>query len=204
MTISPKNQKLVTPSESPGRIEFVEDGHIYLYDGVIVPSVSQIIRFELNEFSGVPSQILRNKAKYGTKVHELIESIENGLTLEEINEMRIDPYIKVTLKEYLRIRHEKELKIAHIEKMIGNSHCCGRLDVQLEDGTIGDFKTNREFPKRHLEIQLGFYNYLDGREGKGFCIWLPKGMPGQFIEVDPISNKECEAIIARYEKFNSK
>lgn len=202
MTSSPKIQESVIPCGSPG-IEFIEDGHIYLYEGVITPSVSQIIRFELDEYRDVPSRILQNKADYGTKVHELIGDMENGLTLEKISEMPIDPYIKVSLEEYARIKAEHGLKIESMEQIIGNPHVCGRYDLRLEDGTIGDFKTNRVFPARHLEIQLGLYNWLTGREGKGFCIWLPKGMKGQYIEVDPISNKECEDIIARYEKCHA-
>ena len=202
MTNSPKTQMSAIPSASPG-IEFIEEGHIYLYEGVITPSVSQIIRFELEEYKDVPNKILQNKADYGTKVHELIESMENGLSLEEVKEMPIDPYIKVSLEEYARIKAEHDLKIESMEQIIGNSHVCGRYDLRLEDGTIGDFKTNRVFPKRHLEIQLGLYNWLTGREGKGFCIWLPKGAQGQYIEIDPISNEECEEIIARYEKYHT-
>lgn len=181
-------------------IEFVEDGHIYLYDGVIVPSVSELIKFELNEYKDVPQWILQRAADYGTRVHDAIELFEQGFFIETE-----DPNVNSAVREFIKIKEDNGLKIAEMEKMVGNSHVCGRFDIRLENGEIVDIKTNSRLPKRHLEIQLGFYNYLDGVEReKGHAIWIPKGQFGEYIEVKPITNKECEDIIARYEKRDSK
>ncbi|MEI3508718.1 MAG: hypothetical protein V8R01_06445 [Bacilli bacterium] len=58
-------------------IEFIEEEHIYLIDGVIVPSVTQILNKVFpKKYEGVPDYILNKKASYGTKVHKLIEIIE--------------------------------------------------------------------------------------------------------------------------------
>jgi len=180
-------------------IEFVEDGHIYLYDGVIVPSVSELVKFELNEYKDVPQWILDRAASYGTRVHDSIELFEQGL-FEDTE----DPNVNSAVREFLKIKEDNGLKIAEMEKMVGNSHCCGRFDIRLENGEIVDIKTNSKYPKRHLEIQLGLYNYLDGVEREtGHCIWIPKGQFGEYLEVKPISFKECEELIARYEKRDS-
>ena len=40
-------------------IEFIEDGHIYLMDGVIIPSVSEILHFIFpNKYAGIDKRIL--------------------------------------------------------------------------------------------------------------------------------------------------
>lgn len=182
-------------------IEFIEDGHIYLYEGVTVPSVSEIVRFELDEYKDVPQWILDRAAEYGTKVHEMVESIESGLSLEEFNEMPIDFFAKYSVNEYVSL---KNYEVESMEQMIGNKHCCGRYDILTKDGYLVDIKTNSKYPQRHLEIQLGLYYWLMGMEkDKAYCMWLPKRDKARLVEVKPITNKECEDIIARYEKRNS-
>ena len=55
-------------------VEFIEDGHIYLVDGVIVPSVTQILHKVFPEkYEGIPKEVLNAKAVYGTDVHKYIE-----------------------------------------------------------------------------------------------------------------------------------
>ena len=55
-------------------IEFVEDGHLYLISGILVPSVSEILNFIFpDKYSNVPKKILNSKAEYGSRVHEAIE-----------------------------------------------------------------------------------------------------------------------------------
>ena len=40
-------------------VEFIEEGHIYLVDGVIVPSVTQILhRVFPEKYEGIPKEVL--------------------------------------------------------------------------------------------------------------------------------------------------
>ena len=68
-------------------IEFIEDSHQYLCDGVLIPSVSELIRFKFTDaYKGIPEKILKKKASYGTKVHDYIERFIKGeFTLEDLN-----------------------------------------------------------------------------------------------------------------------
>ena len=58
-------------------LEFIEETHTYIYNGVILPSVSSILKqvFPL-KYEGVPKKILENKSNYGTELHKFIEIIE--------------------------------------------------------------------------------------------------------------------------------
>ena len=55
-------------------IEFLEEPHIYLVDGIVVPSVSEILHFIFpDKYKNVNKAILEAKAKYGTQIHESVE-----------------------------------------------------------------------------------------------------------------------------------
>ena len=46
-------------------LEFIEEGHLYLYEGVIIPSVSEILRFIFpNKYKDIPEEVLNRKAEY--------------------------------------------------------------------------------------------------------------------------------------------
>ena len=57
-------------------LEFDKENHIYLKDGVILKSVTQILKelFPL-KYDGIPENILYEKARYGTELHKFIEII---------------------------------------------------------------------------------------------------------------------------------
>ena len=67
-------------------IEFIEEGHIYLKDGIIVPSVSEILHHIFpDKYKGIPNWVMEKKAEYGTKVHYAIECLEQGKELPKLN-----------------------------------------------------------------------------------------------------------------------
>ena len=68
-------------------IDFLEEPHIYLVDGVITPSVSEILHFIFpDKYKGVDKRILNRKAQYGTAIHESVEMYENNLKTMSIEE----------------------------------------------------------------------------------------------------------------------
>lgn len=181
-------------------IEYIDEGHIYLVDGVITPSVSQVIRSVLDEYKGVSLSVLQNKANYGTLMHELVEQYENGKPVEELAEIASEEHLG-SLVQYVSLRAEHPFKVKSMEQIIGNDHVCGRYDILDEEDILYDVKTNARLPKEHLEIQLGLYYWLMGIEkDKGYCIWLPKGKKAKLVEVTPITNKQCEELIRKYEE----
>ena len=58
-------------------IDFIEEQHIYLKDGIITPSVSEILHFIFpDKYKNISAKILNKKAEYGSKVHEAVEILE--------------------------------------------------------------------------------------------------------------------------------
>ena len=59
------------------KLEFDEETHTYIKNGIILKSVTQILQelFPL-KYEGVPKKILEDKSIYGTELHKFIEIIE--------------------------------------------------------------------------------------------------------------------------------
>ena len=87
-------------------IEFIEEGHIYLMDGVIIPSVSEILHFIFpNKYTGIDKEILDKKAEYGSKIHEAIQCIEQGKTLPKLDSIQ-----EFSINQYQRLKGKNNFK----------------------------------------------------------------------------------------------
>ena len=55
-------------------LEYLEDSHTYLVDGVIVPSITQALKSRFgNKYAAVDRATLQRAAERGTEVHKAIE-----------------------------------------------------------------------------------------------------------------------------------
>ena len=137
-------------------LEYFASEHIYLVDGLILPSVTKLLsrRFS-GKYDGIPKRILKQAAHAGTAVHEAIENYcVNGAE-----------------SDLPELRNFKFLKKHHGFKVIGNEVpvilfndgepvAAGRLDLVLEqDGKIGgaDIKRTATLDKMSLAYQLNLY-----------------------------------------------
>lgn len=138
-------------------VEFIEDEHIYLCDGIILPSITQILKIKFgNKYTGIPKEVLERASVLGTRVHNAIESFEQQ-GIED--------------KECIELRNYKFLKKHYQFECLGNERpvilfkdnepvACGRLDLILEeDGQvgIGDIKRTSTLDKEYLAYQLNLY-----------------------------------------------
>ena len=96
-------------------IEYIDEIHTYLYDGIIIPSVSQILHEKIfpNKYKGIPEKILFNKAKYGSEVHSIIEKIENNIEYEVSS-----IYIKQSIEQYKSLKEKNNIKVLEQEKIV--------------------------------------------------------------------------------------
>lgn len=187
-------------------VEFIEESHTYLIDGVIVPSVSQLLKQVFpNKYQGIPKAILEQKADYGTIVHSAIESHENGTEMPNMNifqSLALEQYKKLKTKHKFNVK-EQETIIHYRDKY------AGRFDMTItHDGALclADIKTTSQLDKEYLAWQLSLYEMAyeytfntDPCPFKRFyCIWLPKGDLGQFVEIERISRNKIKAMF-RYE-----
>lgn len=198
-------------------IEFIEQEHLYLIDGVIVPSVSQIVgAIYPNQYDSVPAHILRSKAEYGTRVHELIEKyiLEECFQLKENNEEdgSVIPsyglYEKSALNQFIKIKHKHNLCIQETEQMVSYQNLyAGRYDLltRVDDNKyICDIKTYATMDNKTQEkvrLQLSLYSLAHSEENYHYhklaIIWIPKGKMAQWIEIEPLPLDELKNIIER-------
>ena len=193
-------------------IEFIEQQHIYLVDGVITPSVSQILHFIFpNKHKTVDKKILNRKAEYGTKIHESVELYENNIktmTLEEAFDVTVQAqelnYIQeASLRQYVKIKRENYITVLEQEQMIQyEKKYAGRFDMIAsikERICLCDIKTTAELDKEYLSWQLSYYEMAMGKEFERlYAIWLPKKGLGELVEIE---RKPRELLIKKLNEF---
>lgn len=194
-------------------IEFVPDYHVYLVDGMITPSATQIIHVIMGDmYVDVPQSILDAKAEYGNNVHELIEDYALG---KDING-RYNPhsYENIALKRFKTLETENNITIQSCEeKMVyyheGNPLFCGTYDmVGTVEGkhAIIDIKTTYKYSPLYLSYQLTLYKMayeqMTGKKiEKVYCAWLPKKDLGQLYEVELLNEKELLKAVINIETY---
>lgn len=77
-------------------VEFFEDEHIYLVDGVLVPSVTTLLAKKYGEeYKFVSASVLQQASDKGTALHKAIEVYETtGEIVDESRELRNYMFIK--------------------------------------------------------------------------------------------------------------
>ena len=185
-------------------VEYIDEIHTYLADGVIIPSVTQVVGWKLGkDYSNVPSQVLNAKAEYGTQVHRLIERWESGMTEKELSLMRIDPIQKVAVKNYAKLKKKYLFEVKSMEQIVANNRCAGRYDILTTEGELIDIKTTYRLDEEYLSWQLGMYYWLMDKEKPiGYAMWLPKQTEPKFKLIHVKSNKECEELIDAFINSN--
>ncbi len=200
-------------------IEFIEDGHIYLKDGVIIPSVSEILHFIFpDKYAGVDFNVLNKKAEYGSRVHESIEHYEKVLKRTNTDEAFISTYGILSLdenqvfslKQYMRLKNKNNVEVIVQEQMINyNDTYAGRFDMIAkinECNCLCDIKTTAQLDKEYLSWQLSLYElaYMSMYHVKPFdklyAIWLPKRGYGELVEIKRKSTGELLEILKKFKE----
>jgi hypothetical protein len=186
------------------QIEFHEDTHTYLVDGMITPSVTHYISeiWMPNKYANVSRKTLNHAAGYGTKVHRLIEYWNDHHETPEDYEKK--SYEGIALRRYKQleekyqiISEKQEVPVCYIEE--GIPLFAGTFDFLGTVGgvhTLADYKTTAAYDGDYLGYQETLYKLaIEQTLGitdikKTVCIWLPKRDLGNVIDVtlkDPLS-----------------
>lgn len=192
-------------------VEYIEESHTYLVDGVIVPSVTQLLQFKFpDKYKGVPQNVLESKAEYGTKIHKLIEILNGSDDWDSVYraiETCADYITTNAIKQYLKLLSRHEIDVMMQEKIVYNDKVAGRFDLLAQvnyELSLCDIKTTATLDKEYLSWQLSIYNYLGKCNAKRlYAIWLPKKELGQLIEVDFKTDEEIENLIEEWCKCNA-
>lgn len=137
-------------------LEYYDDTHTYLVDGIIVPSITQILKIKFkNKYSKVDEKTLARASEKGTQVHEAIEKLCQTGEVEDIKEVKNFIFLQ---KQYKFTTIDNEVPIILFRDGIPVG--AGRLDLVLEENQelgLGDIKRTSVLDKEYLGYQLNLY-----------------------------------------------
>ena len=152
-----------------------EKNHIYYYNGVRLPSVTQILStlgVAGNYSPKIPA--VKNAATRGSCVHKILElgtnrhskkdAIEEYLLWCENNDHVPYSQMKGYVDAGFSWIEEYGDRIVSSEKMAGNEYYAGTIDaiVEFDNATyVVDWKTSRQVHNHH-KLQIAGYCYLEG------------------------------------------
>ena len=137
-------------------LEYYDDTHTYLVDGLLVPSITQILSIKFgNKYDGVSKRVLNRAAEKGNILHEEIEKLCKTGKAEDLKEVKNFKFLQ---KQYKFEVLENEIPIILFKE--DEPIAAGRIDLVLKmDGVIGgaDIKRTSVLDKEYLAYQLNLY-----------------------------------------------
>ena len=137
-------------------LEFDEETHSYICDGVLLPSITQILQTKFgHKYDFVDGRTLERAAERGTAIHKAIEDyVETGFDdqSDEVRGYRFlsDRYHFTALKSEVPV-------LLHLA---GEPIAAGRLDLIIRfvnSCAVADIKTTSTLDKEYLAYQLNLY-----------------------------------------------
>ena len=177
-------------------VRFVEETHTYYINGVIYPSVSEILA-PFCDFSRVPRDVLERKRQIGRATHKCIELDEAG-TLDPDT---VDPQVMPYFESWRLFKATKPLQVCDAERIVYSKkhRYAGRFDLTVNfyddpEPWLLDVKcVDRMMPETAL--QTAAYAYAYG-ESAGIAVTKraglqlkPDGSQAEYFPYDRIGNK---------------
>lgn len=139
-----------------GVLEYIDETHTYLYDGVVLPSITQLLKVKFgNKYNGIPKETLERASVQGTAVHKAIEDYEQDGIECDLLELRNYKFLKKVFN-FDCVANEVPVVLFRD----GEAVACGRLDLVLTEGDkigLGDIKRTSTLDKNYLAYQLNLY-----------------------------------------------
>ena len=149
-----EQEKIISPNNH--EIKFDEVSHAYTLNGVVLPSVTQIMkRLSQEYYTDINPQVIINAGKRGTKVHQAIELYETMGVYDE--------QVKDYVLQYLRVKNAYKFTPLKQELMLTNGVYCGTVDMiaTLNDKLVLiDLKATSKINDILVEVQLAGYKQL--------------------------------------------
>ena len=140
-----------------GVLEYIDETHTYIYDGLVLPSITQMLKVKFGgKYDNVPTATLNRCAEQGTAVHKAIEEFEQQGIESDVVELRNYKFLK---KHFNFECIDNEVPIVLFDAD-GEAIAGGRLDLVLtENGKVGlgDIKRVSALDKNYLAYQLNLY-----------------------------------------------
>lgn len=137
-------------------LEYDDDTHTYLVDGVIVPSVTQVLSLKFgNKYEHVNRSTLERAANRGTLIHKAIEEYCKTGADDSSKELHNFIFLK-NYYDFNVLENEVPIIIFTDDKPTA----AGRLDLILDINgglAVADIKTTAVLDKEYLAYQLNLY-----------------------------------------------
>lgn len=184
-----------------GLLEYIDETHTYIFDGVILPSITQILKIKFgNKYNGVLTEVLKRASEKGTRVHEAIENYEKkGIDNTSIKELKNYKFLKS------RFNFECLDNEVPIVLFLNNRPvCAGRIDLVIkekENVGIADIKRTSVFDKEYVAYQTNLYR-IGYQQCYGTNIVFLRGLHlreniRKYISL-PIDEEMCLDIVKKY------
>lgn len=139
-----------------GVLEYFDDTHTYLFNGLVLPSITQILGIKFgNKYNNVSEHVLEQAAIKGTRMHLAIQQYEEKGTESDIPELLSYKFLKKHFKWEV-----KKCEIPVVLFLDDKPIAAGRLDLLIEqDGKLGiyDLKRTSGFDKEYVCYQTNLY-----------------------------------------------
>jgi len=147
-------------------LEFDEEKHRYMENGLVIPSVTQIIQEAgLVNLDWINAELLKEKADLGKKVHSTTELHDK----EKLDFEKLHPILKAYLNNWIKFRQEYGFVATEIELQLFHSlyRYAGRIDrvgLMGKDLVLLDVKSGT--PQKSHAIQTAGYKGLHDQNKK--------------------------------------
>ena len=138
-------------------IEYWEDSHTYLVNGIILPSITTILKKKFgNKYQGVDERILEVASQKGTEMHQAIQDYEED-GINDLNNRELQNYI------FLKKHYKWQVIASEIPVILFLDYvpvAVGRLDQIIEingERGVNDFKKTATFDKEYVAYQTNLY-----------------------------------------------
>lgn len=158
--------------QSLAELTFDPEGHVYRYNGRVVPSVTQVLSvLSANDYAYVDGDVLEEARRRGTHVHEMIDLDNRGKLCEATLPAGLRPY----LKQWRLFLQESGFIVTASETRVYNRihRYAGTADVGSMQGTswVLDVKTG-SMPRTVGPQTAAYQHALDPRPRRRLCLVL--------------------------------
>ena len=194
-------------------IEFLEETHTYLVEGILTPSVTELIHniYMPNQYSGISKAVLANAADYGNRVHSLVEHWNSTGTTPDWLEKK--SYEMIAMNSYISFVENFDITSVSQEEPVAYMYndeplWAGKYDLlAMVKGKlcICDIKTTSKYYPEYLSKQCTMYKMaveqMTGQKIEdAWCIYLPKKGKKSMIHVDLVNEASIVRDVRLYER----
>jgi len=170
------------------RLSYSDELHEYRVDGIVVPSVTQIVEAVTGkDVSRVPPKILQAARERGIEIHK---DIENGTLLTEEGQ-----WIE---KQIDRSKCQFEVQgFAEIDGLVFAGTCDILSDAETENAEIIDTKTVYARDVLYWTLQDNMYRKIFGAQ-KLSVAWTPKSGNYERVTIAVLSDEKMSELVSAY------